>query len=185
MESQATKRIKTNPSLIRVSMRPTPQASPLNQTICFNNKSSNVWAFIRVLMARTRPIEAPKDPTIIPPRARVLKIPEDYLGSPLLNSYLHHQEIKVSYPLCFDESPNHTFPIITHANPSSTSQEFWIYGDPLMEWIMLIHELLMYATDPQVKWLDGNTKKWRENFGVQHVSTEQTNGNKIVNSYER
>ena len=73
MESQATKSIKTIPLLIRVSMKPTPQASPLNQIICFTNKSSNVSVFIRVLMAKTKPIETLKDPTIIPSRARVLR----------------------------------------------------------------------------------------------------------------
>lgn len=38
-----------------------------------------------------------------------------------------------------------------------------------MEWMTHMNELLMYAIDLQVKWLDGKVKKWRENFGVQHM----------------
>lgn len=36
------------------------------------------------------------------------------------------------------------------------------------EWC-LMNELLTYATDPQIKWLDGKMEKWRANFGVQHL----------------
>lgn len=101
---------------------------------------------------------------IISPRIRVSKTSEDYLDSTLLILYFHHQEIRVLQPICFDENPIHTFEMIPYANPSSTSQDFWIYGDPLMEWMMHKSELLMYAIDSQVKWLDGKMKKVEGKF---------------------
>lgn len=96
---------------------------------------------------------------------------EEYHEGALLSSGFKGQEIRVSHPLMNIQAKPLAFYPLT--NPSFTSQTLWIHIDQLMdEWLMHMNELLMYATDPQVRWLDGKMKKWRANFWVQQLHIE-------------